>query len=276
MLIILSVISASLAVLLVVYVYWQMDRLPRDRPENYQKQGDRKVIVCAGDSMTHGQVGENYVAMLSQRLDESSFNLVNAGINGQLTWNLLQRVDKIIDCEPDVVTILIGTNDVIAITSNLTLKYYMRRNKLPRKPDQDWFRESLHKIVTLLQERTQARIGLISIPPIGEDPEHSAFKTSLEYAETIKEVARQTGVVCIPFQERVQDYLEEHPGSPSYPIEKWVRGMIVACFKRYVLRREWDSIGESKGFSLHIDHLHLNTKAALILTDLVEEFIIRS
>jgi lysophospholipase L1-like esterase len=250
-----------------------MAKLPHNRPEKFQKQEDRKVIVLAGDSQTHGRVGENYVSLLSQRLDESSFDLVNAGINSHLAWNLLQRMDEIIGCEPDIVTVLIGTNDITAAMPELRRYYSLLRMELPRVPDRDWFRDSLHQIVTLLQEKTQARIGLISIPPIGEDPQHSAFKTSVEYAEIIQEVAQETDVSYIPFQERLWEYLKEQPGDPTYPFKSELLQMILACFKRYVLRRDWDSIGESKGFRLHIDYLHLNTRAATLLADLVEEFI---
>ena len=38
------------------------------------------------------------------------FSIVNAGINGDLAWNLLERLDDVIDCNPNHITILIGTN----------------------------------------------------------------------------------------------------------------------------------------------------------------------
>ncbi|MBE0526708.1 MAG: SGNH/GDSL hydrolase family protein, partial [Candidatus Thorarchaeota archaeon] len=153
-----------------------MSRLPKNRPEKYQKQGGKKVVVLAGDSITHGQIGENYVAMLSERLYIHKFDLVNAGINSHMAWNLLQRIDEIIACEPDFITIMIGTNDANAVTSEAEAKEYVKRMGLPRMPDQEWYQESLHKIVTTLLERTHAKIGLISIPPIGEIQDHFAFK----------------------------------------------------------------------------------------------------
>jgi len=145
--------------------------------------------------------------------------------------------------------------------------------ELPQIPDQEWFRESLQEIVIRLQERTNAKIALISIPPIGEDPDHFAFQLSSEYSNIIEEVARITGTTYLPFREKMLDYLKEHPGNPTYPFENANIGMIKASFKRYILRRDWDTIGKSKGFQLHIDYLHLNTKSASMLTNLVEEFI---
>lgn len=253
--------------------YWQMNRLPKNRPEKYQKQEGKKAVVFAGDSITHGQIGENYIAMLSERLDLHQFNLVNAGINSHLAWNLLQRVDEIIACEPDFITIMIGTNDANAATTEAKAEEYVKSMGLPRIPDKEWYQESLHKIVTSFQKGTHAKIGLISIPPIGEDPEHFAFKISSDYVKSIKEVARSTGVTYIPFYERMLEYLEKQPGNPTYVIEKAIRNMIIACVKRYILRKEWDSIGEATGFQLHIDYLHLNSKGASMVSGLIEDFI---
>ena len=266
-----NIISIPLLVLL--YVYLKMERLPKNRPENYKRQDNKKVIVLAGDSITHGQIGENYVSMLAKYLDASQFDFVNAGINSHLAWNLLQRVDEIIRCDPDYVTILIGTNDANAARSEEEGKGYKKRMKLPRLPDQEWYKEALYEIVTTLQEKTHAKIGLISIPPIGEDPEHLAYKISSEYVKSIEAVSNQTGVKYIPFHEMMVEYLEKHPGNPTYPIENSVREMIVACSKNHILKRDWDSIGKAKGFQLHIDYLHLNTKSASMLTNLIEEFI---
>lgn len=273
MVILIIFIGICLIVFMIVYVYWQMTRLPKNRPEKYRKLTTKKVVVLAGDSVTHGQVGENYVTMLSQRLDKEQFELINAGVNSHLAWNLLQRVDEIINCEPDFVTIMIGTNDANAATSEAEAESYVKRMNLPQIPDQTWYRKTLQEIVTRLQEGTAAKIAMISIPPLGEDPDHFAFKLSSEYCTSIEEVANLTGVTYLPFHEKIIEILKERPGNPEYPLEKTKIGMVVACFKHYILRKEWDSIGKAAGFQLHIDYLHLNTKGASLVTELIEEFI---
>ena len=250
-----------------------MMKLPKNRPEKYRKLTTKKVVVLAGDSITHGQIGENYVTMLSQRLDKEQFELVNAGVNAHLAWNLLQRVDEIINCEPDYVTIMIGTNDANASTSKEESESYVKIMNLPQMPDQTWYRNVLQEIVTRLQEETAAKIALISIPPIGENPDHFAFELSSKYSKSIEEMASMTGTTYLPFHEKTSEILKERPGSPTYPFERANIGMIKAVFKRYILRRDWDSIGEASGFQLHIDYLHLNTKAASLLTELIEDFI---
>ncbi len=158
------VIGVSVVCLLLFYVFWQMERRPSNRPVKYLKPIGKKVVVLAGDSITHGQIGENYVSLLKRRLDQSQFSLVNAGVNSHLAWNLLQRVDEIIACEPDYVTIMIGTNDAYATTSIEEAEGFVKRMKLPQTPDDLWFRENLQEFVTRLQNETSANIALISIP----------------------------------------------------------------------------------------------------------------
>ena len=72
---------------------------------------DKPVVVCCGDSITHGHIGYDWVSSLRRR--DGSKIYINAGINADLTWNLNQRINDIIKHNPDYITILIGTNDAI-------------------------------------------------------------------------------------------------------------------------------------------------------------------
>ena len=206
-------------------------------------------------------------------MNHSQFSLVNAGVNGQLAWNLLQRADEIIECEPDYVTIMIGTNDANAATSKKTAEGYMKRMSLPQMPDELWFRDNLQELVTRLQNETSATIALLSIPPIGEALDHPAFRISSEYTKSIQKVADITGVAYLPLFEKMLLFLKEYTGEPTYPFEKATMGMFVACAKRYLLRKEWNAIGKEAGFQLHIDYLHLNTTGAIIVADLIESLV---
>ena len=88
------------------------------RPKRFLKRGrrpgTRTLVVCAGDSITHALMSADYLRMLEQALGDQGYEFVNAGWNGDLAYNLGARLDDIIDCNPDVVTILIGTNDAAA------------------------------------------------------------------------------------------------------------------------------------------------------------------
>ena len=55
---------------------------------------DKPVVVCCGDSITHGHIGYDWVSSLRRK--DGSKIYINAGINADLTWNLNQRINDII------------------------------------------------------------------------------------------------------------------------------------------------------------------------------------
>jgi lysophospholipase L1-like esterase len=268
----------------------EVDRLPDNTPvaflQNRQvtpdgpgseghtaQDGGSRVIVCVGDSITHGSISSNYVDALASRFGAGGFEFVNAGINGDLAYNVTQRLDEIIECKPDIVTVLIGTNDVNALTNQSNLRRYRKEQHLPRTPDQEWYRENLTEIVRRLQTDTDAKIALLSIPPIGEDPSHPAFGRSVSYGEIAKEIAADTGVDYLPLGATMVGYLEEHPGK-SRLSKSHVRRLIVkVVFRRLVLKQSYGAISRANGNTLLTDHLHLNDTGAGLVADLIQEYL---
>jgi hypothetical protein len=74
--------------------------------------------------------------------------------------------------------LLIGTNDANAATSEKEARSYIKRMGLPQTPNLEWFADTLDRIVRRLQENTEARISLISIPPLGEEKDHLDMEKS--------------------------------------------------------------------------------------------------
>jgi lysophospholipase L1-like esterase len=270
------VILAILAII-TTYPLFMSLRLPKNRPSLYLKElpadENQKVIVLAGDSLTHGLIGVDYISILAEEMDNEKFRLINAGVNSHLVWNLSERLGEIIDCRPSIITVLIGTNDANAATSEKESKAYVKSMKLPRMPDKAWFHEILQSVINRLQSETSAAIALLSIPPIGEAPDHPAFKLSLDFGNTVREVAMKTGVTYLPLQEQMVAYLKDNPSSPRYAFEKERMQMLVAIFKHYLFRKSWDTIAGDSGFRLHTDYLHLNSISARMIADLIEQFI---
>ena len=79
-------------------------------------------LLCIGDSITdshrlfvHPPLGDGYVQMLSQKLAEPphSFEITNCGVDGFTVQRLLEQVhSRYLPLNPDIVTILIGINDI--------------------------------------------------------------------------------------------------------------------------------------------------------------------
>jgi len=280
------IILAVIIIFLVVayaYIYTDAQRLPINNPTYYVEHRDpadtRQVVVCAGDSITHGTVSVNYVDMLQERLGDD-YVFVNAGINGELAWNLDQRVDDIIACNPQYVTILIGTNDANASMNEKSEKRYMKDMGLPRKPDKQWYRENLEKLVDTLKKKTDARIALLSLPPIGEEPGNDAYERATEYSRVVKTVAGKKGVTYLPLHEKMTAMIDSGDVACNVPTAPTVSyngttepAMYRALARHYLLGKSFDEIAEINGFIYLTDLLHLNSRGAGEVADMVQGFL---
>ena len=254
-------------------------RLPRNNPQKYLQKtlshfsSQNKKLVVVGDSLTHGTLSANYVDRLSERLncEQSRVNIINAGVNGDHSFHVLNRVSEIIRCHPDFITILIGTNDVASSIRPNTKPIFFWLNKLPQPSTLAFFTCNLQSLVSRLKAKTQAKIAILSLPPIGEDLNQSVTQASIAYSRAIQKVAEHQRVEYLPLQEAMLEYLSQNPAQPKFRYEQhhtvFIRGFI-----RRVLGYSSQRISESIGFRLHIDFHHLNNKGANMIVDLIEEF----
>jgi len=259
------------------YVYRQAVRLPVNRPEAFLHSSNgshgSQVVVCAGDSITHAAVSADYVRMLEDRFDGSGYRFINAGVNSELAYNLRQRLDDIIACKPDVVTVLIGTNDVNALVTENLMTKYINEQKLPVEPDIDWYRDNLEAIVQRLTDDTGARLALLSLPLLGEELESEANRNTAIYSEVVKAVAEKYGAAYLPLNEQQVGMLQAHNHVPRSTYRGERSAMYKAIAKRHLLRRSWDAIADEGGFMLLTDHIHLNDRAAAGVADLIGHFL---
>jgi len=260
-----------------VWGYREAQKPPANNPQAFlreKRSPDKQVLVCIGDSITHGRVSVNYVDIISERLRSRNILVINAGINSELAYNVVQRLDEIIACNPDFITILIGSNDAYGAVSDRIARQEIKEMKLPQRPTRPWFRENYLQICSTLQSRTHAKIALLSLPPIGEVLDQHAFKQSEIYSRTVKEVAEMQKLTYLPLHERMVDFLRNHPHIPKYPYRDDEQLMYIAIAKHLLLGRSFDEISQANGFLLLTDHLHLNSRGARMVADLIEGFVL--
>lgn len=71
------------------------------------------LVVCIGDSITFGQPNpNNWPYLLNTRLG-ANWTIVNQGIGGDMTSNMLSRINKATALHPHYVIIAGGTNDLL-------------------------------------------------------------------------------------------------------------------------------------------------------------------
>jgi lysophospholipase L1-like esterase len=230
-------------------------------------------VVCLGDSLTSGQVSVDYVKMLAARHNGGHARFTNAGVNGDLAYNVLQRLDSVIDPQPDVVSVLIGTNDANASLSEKNVRMMTRMKKLPTRPTIGWYRENLTAIVDRLTAETSARIALLSLPALGEELGSPSVQRSTDYSAVVKEIADAHNVTYLALNELQLAHLTAGASTPGIQFRDGRLLSASAATQHFVLRRSFDSISRSRGLQLTTDLIHQNTRGATMIADLIDEFL---
>jgi lysophospholipase L1-like esterase len=238
-----------------------------------------KTVVCFGASLTAGTVSFDYVELLQSRPELAGYRFINHGVNGDLAWNGLQRLDQVIAEQPDFVSILIGTNDANATLSERNRVRYVSFNHLPVEyPDLRWYEENLREIVGRLQRETHAKLALMTLAPIGEDPAHEAWVRLVEYNDVIARVARDADLPCLPLHERMAAYLREHeadraalPPRLAYRDGLHNVGNAVALHSQGL---SWDEVSARNGLLLTTDTLHLNSRGGGMIADIITDWLV--
>lgn len=238
------------------------------------------VVACLGSSSTEAKGPYDWIGDLERRPENESLRFYRFAQGGDLSYNGLQRLQKVIDCHPDYVVVLLGGNDVMASMSKQSAYYelVLRLTKhLPRKPSPEWFRENMQALAHALKTETKAKVAFCSLPPWGEDlNSKDPFQAELnrrfaEYNLILKEVASAEAVSYLPFAELLDELILASPGRSftSFKILPFYRDL----FRQYVERKSNDEIGRLNGWTLHRDGIHLNSRSGKILADLVQHFI---
>jgi lysophospholipase L1-like esterase len=231
------------------------------------------LVVCIGDSLVRGQVSINFVEMLRERLTDEGFHFSNAGVNGDLAYNVLTRLDVVIAQQPDFVIILVGSNDVNATLTARMAQGYRLWKRLPEVPRRQWYEANMVRIIRLLKQRTSARIAVTSFPVLGEDLASLANERMRAYSALLMEIAIQEGVTYLPVHERQEQYLREVGHAEGRPHDANSMLMWTSLFRHYVLRQDLETIAEDNGFLLTTEGLHLNRRGAAIVADVIEAFL---
>jgi len=231
----------------------------------------KRLIVCAGDSITSGQSSANWVDILQRRFGAGGYQFVNAGMDGDTAWNVLQRIDTVVRCQPDAVTLQVGSNDVAATSGTWHEKRYWRLQHIPQAPTLGWYAECVDEILTRLQSQTSARIAVLDIPMIGEDLTSDINRRVNSYNQALRRVAAAHAAQCLPLHDRLASLLPRQHNPPPY--KGRFGPMIRAGLSHSILHRSWDRISASNGLTVLIDHVHLNDRAAMLTANLVADFI---
>ena len=271
-------LSAVLGLSLVGYILARVQRLPALRPGTlasfrHRISNSSQVVVCAGDSLTHGSVSCPWVEELQAQPDMVGYFFINAGINSELAWNLLQRLDPIVECRPQHLIILIGTNDVLASAGETNRRRYIKSNRLPQSPSVEWYQQNLTAIVQTLKQKTQARIALLSLPLVTEDltdPVHAILE---QHVEAIKAVAHQESVTYLPLFEQQVEALRRAGHTSRQRFREGLALPIQGFFHLFLQGGTLDELAQKNGFLFLTDGIHLGSRGGDQIKALVRTFL---
>jgi lysophospholipase L1-like esterase len=241
--------------------------------------GPTETVACVGSSTTASRGTYRWIAELESRPRNSRFRFVNLGVGGDLSFNIIRRLRRVIDTQPDRVIILIGMNDILASVFPNFRRIIRVWKGLPAEPTAQRFEWNLALITRRLRQDTNARIALSSLAPVGEDP-HSTDPVQSRlndlcaaFTGVIRNVSLREGTYYIPFYESFQDQLVR--SQTAKPLTRFAFPPFYRdyLFREMILRRSFDEISRINGWEFHVDGIHLNTRGGRILTEAVQEFL---
>ena len=175
-------------------------------------------IVFQGDSITdagrdkrnYHDMGNGYpkyaAALLEHACPDLEFEFINMGISGNRTCQLFDRLwHDAIEFHPDVISILIGINDIwhryggerIATSDEQIALYY-------------------RSILTVLKAKTDAKIVMIA-PYVLDAPDKDGMKEDLKTVlPIIRALADEFADVYIPLDELFEEAIEVQPEDRYY------------------------------------------------------------
>ena len=204
-------------------------------------------ILFYGDSITDANrnrenpnhmtaLGNGYVRSLAEKLigkSPNQYEVINKGISGNRIVDLYSRIK--VDCwnlEPDLISILIGVNDVWHEVESQNGVELDRFEKVFRMLIEDT-KERLPNVKIMLLEPFVLK-GLATEDCDYVENRYEKFLSVYEYAKVVKKLAEDYGCVFVPLQEKFNEgakvngnefYLSDgvHPwfGGATLIAEEW-------------------------------------------------------
>eukprot|EP00884_Botryococcus_braunii_P023421 jgi/Botrbrau1/9763/Bobra.85_1s0014.2 len=227
----------------------------------------KPIVVCLGDSLTEGALTLDWVTTLQQLYPSALF--INDGIGGQTSAALERRVLENLDHFPDTaaITVLIGTNDIIASQNREACTFYMKTDKLPKGVDLgiEPFEENVDQILEALRRRMpKAKVAVISLPPIGFD---------LDSAQNRERLAAKHSAAFLDYHGELVQGIKQLAGPlPEYRMYRFFLDLTQNILLRMVLG-SWDKVGNMRGHPLLFDCIHPTESGSLLLLKLVRPFL---
>ena len=225
--------------------------------------GLKTRIAFLGASLIEGSISAPLPPRVIARLGRDDIQVLNAGVNGDLAWNVARRAPAAVAWKPDVLFIMAGSNDVLASLTESRARRYMRWKKLPQAPDAQFSCDSFDALFDAVG--TVPRVIVGTIPPLGEDLDGDACARVRTINEMIAQAASKRGWTVAD----VYTAIAARIGSGGRPLPGRDHLVLSAILQRLILRRSYESIARTHGFRALSDGIHLTEGSADAAADVI-------
>ena len=215
-------------------------------------------------------IGASYVDKLRARLPGVS--VVNAGVNGDTVLHLLRRVERdLIARKPDVVTIMVGLNDLTTVYGLRSSKlFYHTLKNLQIEVTPARFIHAYRRLIDIVRSRTDAQIALCTLTTVGERLDDPIQGLVDGYSQIIQALAMQEQLPLINVRAAFQASLaaEPHDGPPYRiwtPVQDWLAIGLGG--------QTYATIAQRRGYRLLCDGAHLADAGAELVAATMLPFL---
>jgi lysophospholipase L1-like esterase len=231
----------------------------------------RPAVVVLGASTVRGNVSYPIVKALGRRLP--GYQLVNGGLNGTTARQATDRVPDVAACAPDAVIVMVGGNDLLAITDNPLARLNINLAGTEERPTYADYATDLATLVARLADSTDARIALCSLPIAGERLDSDTNVAVDRMNEVIRSVAHRTGVAFLPVDRHVKELLLKVRGRVGKDVPRHPGVILGAAVLRLGLGLPLGWIARVNGYTLLSDGIHLTGRAGEVVAGVMAEFV---
>ena len=174
------------------------------------------TIVFTGDSITdadrhdpaYAPWGNGYVHFVAQALvaahPQLNLNIVNTGVGGDTIADLQRRWQRdCLDHQPDVLSVLIGINDVWHLATDPDATEYAAT---PEK-----YELTLNQLLLEVTRRCDCQIVLVEPFLFCADEEDPMLSLLRPYITIVQELAAEHNATPVPLQKRIDQTIAEVP-----------------------------------------------------------------
>ena len=252
------------------------------------RAGRKPVLLCLGDSLTHGKCSTDFTMQipirLSQRLGLSEVPkaqpfqdplwVLNAGQNLITSHTVLERVEATLSCHPDYLLLMIGTNDCRGMYKKSWSQHVTRVNQLPEEPSLEALERNLRAILDSIRRGSpHTRIALATLPPMGENLQSRSNKVIKDANEVISRVAGDCTV--LPVFATMAERIATKRWKWSLPVSMAIPVGLLQNLLYHSLPMKWSFLSAFFGHAVLTDGIHLNEVGATIVADLTAEWLIQ-